>query len=114
MAYKREMRRIRAICGLLILLLVSHVSLAGQMLVLPTVAENEVSLSTPPCHQADQEAQDTMPCCVEDCGNCVMSSIFSAEQSWFASFDPDSNIKVYSPPMSDRDIGTLQRPPIFA
>lgn len=108
------MSQISIICSVIILLLVSNLSLAGQMLVLPTTIENEVSLSIPPCHQVEQEAHAELPCCVDDCSDCVMSSILNAEKLWFASFDPDSNIKAYAPSMSDRDIGTLQRPPIFA
>ena len=98
------------------LLLVSNLSLAGQMLMLPTPAKNEIVNQLPPCHQTDQsaEAQETMPCCVDDCGDCLMSSILNQEQVWFADFEPSANLKIYRPYISDRDIGTLQRPPISA
>lgn len=122
MTYKREMRRFRAICSVLMLLLVSNLSVAGQMLMLPTPADSEIVNQLPPCHQAEQvteaaeagEAQETMPCCVDDCGNCLMSSILNQEQVWFADFEPSANRKIYRPTISDRNLDTLQRPPIFA
>ena len=110
------MSRTRIICSVIVLLLVSNLSLAGQMLMLPAAIESEMTLSSPPCHQIDQsaEVQNELPCCVDDCSSCLTSSIVSSELNWFANFDPDINNKSYSSTMSGRDVAVLYRPPISA
>ena len=108
------MQRIRHISSLLILLLVSNLSLAAQMLVIPPVAETEISSSIPPCHQTADAAEKSMTCCNDDCGSCWMSSLVSAEPSALLCNNPSPDFNMPCLDYPKRDISTLYRPPILA